>query len=433
MLPQHFQYADGFHDWALLSRIRDLDPFAWGVRRLVVDSEALNSGQYITLELEVVFPDGTIFVLPQDEKLVLQLDMKCSGGIIALCLPGTSTLDGEKPEPHSVVCEKRVRDLQLFEDDLDPDTILMSRPNVVLKVFKSQETPREHFVPLARISSAAGGGKLTLDINYAPPVTRLDVCDDYLRFLVGLETMLGAALRRLSKEVKLSSGGRLDDLRQMLLIQTVSRHRAYVVFGLAGGSVSLPNLFLSLIEFRADIQVLASEGVESDVSASDFSNYAYDHLDPLSVLIRLKEEILGYLDSDAINQAVALTLIQESPGFYMASLQDALSEASDIRLIISVSGVSDVETLRDIGNNRLRILPYTQAPVMVRHQLPGFDLNSLSSPPRGVPFDSRAAYFEVDAPSLARESLATGEGLAIQVLARSTEVEIQLWVIESPN
>ena len=41
--PQHFQRQDAYHEWRLAEVARTLHPYAWGVRRLRVDADALAS------------------------------------------------------------------------------------------------------------------------------------------------------------------------------------------------------------------------------------------------------------------------------------------------------------------------------------------------------------------------------------------------------
>ena len=42
--PQHFQQQDAYHEWRLAETARALHPFAWGLRRLHVDTDALATG-----------------------------------------------------------------------------------------------------------------------------------------------------------------------------------------------------------------------------------------------------------------------------------------------------------------------------------------------------------------------------------------------------
>ena len=56
--PQHFQHQDAYHEWRLAEATRSLHPYAWGVRRVRVDAEGLQTGVLRLDELALVFPDG---------------------------------------------------------------------------------------------------------------------------------------------------------------------------------------------------------------------------------------------------------------------------------------------------------------------------------------------------------------------------------------
>ena len=67
--PQHFQRQDAYHEWRLAEVARTLHPYAWGVRRLRVDADALASGVLRFHELQLLLPDGELFSAPHDDEL----------------------------------------------------------------------------------------------------------------------------------------------------------------------------------------------------------------------------------------------------------------------------------------------------------------------------------------------------------------------------
>jgi hypothetical protein len=42
--PQHFQLQDAYHEWRLAEMATSLHPYAWGLRKLSIDTDALASG-----------------------------------------------------------------------------------------------------------------------------------------------------------------------------------------------------------------------------------------------------------------------------------------------------------------------------------------------------------------------------------------------------
>lgn len=60
LAPQHFQQAQLQADSLLAYHLAALSPYHWGVRRLVLDCPALQSGTFTVQELEAVMPDGLV-------------------------------------------------------------------------------------------------------------------------------------------------------------------------------------------------------------------------------------------------------------------------------------------------------------------------------------------------------------------------------------
>ncbi|HWJ94350.1 MAG TPA: type VI secretion system baseplate subunit TssK, partial [Telluria sp.] len=71
--PQHFQQQDRYHEARLNQTASALHPYSWGVRRLVVDHDALRSDVLRLDELSVIFPDGEVYSAPQGDPLPLQV------------------------------------------------------------------------------------------------------------------------------------------------------------------------------------------------------------------------------------------------------------------------------------------------------------------------------------------------------------------------
>lgn len=75
--PQHFQQESGRVDALLAWQMQVAVPFAWGVRRLKIDTALLAAGILRVVQLEAVMPDGTAVVhSAQDvQHGVLELDL----------------------------------------------------------------------------------------------------------------------------------------------------------------------------------------------------------------------------------------------------------------------------------------------------------------------------------------------------------------------
>ena len=67
--PQHFQFQDAYHEWRTAETAASLHPYAWGLRKLVIDVDALSTGVLRIEHLQLILPDGELFNAPQDDPL----------------------------------------------------------------------------------------------------------------------------------------------------------------------------------------------------------------------------------------------------------------------------------------------------------------------------------------------------------------------------
>lgn len=67
--PQHFQQQDAYHEWRLAQMTRLIHPYAWGIKHIKIDTDALQSGLLRILEIQAVMPDGELFNAPSEDDL----------------------------------------------------------------------------------------------------------------------------------------------------------------------------------------------------------------------------------------------------------------------------------------------------------------------------------------------------------------------------
>src|SRR5262245_6165657 len=73
--PHHFQQMERHLLGEMEHRLDLALPWSWGVRRLVVDEEALANGRFNVLELEAILPDGSAVRLPAIDPVPVGRDL----------------------------------------------------------------------------------------------------------------------------------------------------------------------------------------------------------------------------------------------------------------------------------------------------------------------------------------------------------------------
>src|SRR5574337_288360 len=67
--PQHFQQQDAHHEAHIRKAMLAAEPFACGVRAITFDRDALAIGTLRIDRLDVVLPDGEIYLAPGEDRL----------------------------------------------------------------------------------------------------------------------------------------------------------------------------------------------------------------------------------------------------------------------------------------------------------------------------------------------------------------------------
>ena len=78
--PQHFQQQDAYHEWRLTQAVRNLHPYAWGVRSVKIDVDALLAGRLRLTDLQLVQPDGEMFNGPSEDELPEDISLDSAFG-----------------------------------------------------------------------------------------------------------------------------------------------------------------------------------------------------------------------------------------------------------------------------------------------------------------------------------------------------------------
>ena len=86
--PQHFQQHDRYLEALIEDRCSGLRPFAWGVRELELNQEALGLGKVDIASCRAVLPDGTTINIPHSDAApeALELDSETRDQTIFICL-----------------------------------------------------------------------------------------------------------------------------------------------------------------------------------------------------------------------------------------------------------------------------------------------------------------------------------------------------------
>lgn len=171
LAPQHFQQLSRRQEELLSYQTGLARPYAWGVRRLEIDPDALARGWFRVAELEAILPDGLLVTLPETPPLEADLSTHKEELESARGLPvylavrrqrsGSTPAVGEEGR-YRAVPGSPVVDENTGEGE---QRVRRLRPRLLLRV--TDEPSGDHVrLPLARVSCRDNQYRL---VPYEPP------------------------------------------------------------------------------------------------------------------------------------------------------------------------------------------------------------------------------------------------------------------------
>ncbi|MBK1667141.1 type VI secretion system-associated protein [Rhodovibrio sodomensis] len=223
--PQHFQQHARQQEALVAYRLDAVSRYAWGIREVSVDGEALKSGRVIVRQLEAVMPDGLTVQHPLPETRHHPLEITVAPGpdrpvTVYLSVPRYRSADAA---PDSVAGRYRsVMGAAERDDNTGADEVPIPRlrPNLQLTHEDALEGTFVH-LPLIRLSAEAS--EVAADPSFDPPRLSIAQSAALTRLVQELcEQMLG-------KAKALAAMGRSDQARNNAAIQRDTRDQVRAI------------------------------------------------------------------------------------------------------------------------------------------------------------------------------------------------------------
>lgn len=171
LAPQHFQQLARRQEELLAYQTGLAQPYAWGVRRLRLDPDALARGWFRVAELEAILPDGLLATLPEEPPLEMDLSTRKEALESARGAPVYLAVRRQRSDSVSVVGEEGRYRAVAGDPVVDENTgegeqrLRRLRPRLLLRA--TDEPSGDHVrLPLARVSCRDNQYRL---VPYEPP------------------------------------------------------------------------------------------------------------------------------------------------------------------------------------------------------------------------------------------------------------------------
>ncbi|WP_105437015.1 type VI secretion system baseplate subunit TssK [Neorhizobium sp. T25_13] len=425
--PQHLQQYDRWIESNLDQRVAGLAPYPWGVRQLEFDKEALKTGQIRVSAVDIVFPDGTLFIAPGAQPLpqAVHVPPGSQGKRVFLALPIRAPGASEVAEGAGMTQRFRntaVRVIDNAQANRPPAEIGVGTLNVRI-VLEGEKLDELTYLPIGEIETVGALSQVTLTETYIPPVVAIGAS---LRLISILEQIRGL-LRSRAASLTAGATGQANDTRSgMLDVMLLGiANRAEVIIGhlIATGLHSAENAYREVIALAAEISAYAS----STRRPPDMP--PYNHLDlrmSFDGLLAILRQMLSVIVE---RNALSIPLTERDFGIWLGEIKDRMAFNSRRFVLIARADLA-LENIRQQLPAHIKIGPVEQIRDLVNLQLPGIAIQPLSVAPREIPFIQNAVYFEVDTTNPLWAKLKDSAAFALHVSGNYPGLDLELWAIQ---
>ena len=429
--PQHFQQQNRYHERLLENRISPLLGYHWGFSSLELNSAALMLGKVQLTSARGIFPDGTPFNFPEQDKapLPLDIDVNLRDEVIVLALPvqrvsATETDSGDSQD--SNLARYSIEEIEVSDNNTqNPSSAPLQIGQLSLRLMRKRDTTDAYTVlGVVKINERRTDNQIVLHKEFIPPLLHVGsdvILSGYLQELCGMLHQRGEELASLITQ----PGHRgIAEIADFLMLQTINRYESLFIH-LTKISVLHPERLYSLcLNFSGDMSTFDERSSRRPSASID-----YQH-DALALCFgSLMAELRRLLANKIISSVVHIQLEERQHNIRIALVHDkGLFKSANF--ILAVNAQLPAEAIRVKIPVQVKIGPSEKIRDLVNLALPGIPLTPLPVAPRQLPFHAGFNYFEFERENELWRQLEHSAGLVIHIGGEFPGLALELWAIK---
>jgi type VI secretion system protein ImpJ len=421
--PHHFQQHDRYLEDYVEGRTRSLHNHSWGFTELTLDKDQLSIGKVAIASAQGVFPDGTPFSIPDDDRPPPPLDLVSSVREcrVHLALPARRLAEREfeGSDQGEGLARYVAREFETPDVSGDLQSMAQMRVGTLRTRLLLDTEQREEYACLgiAHVIEVKADRSVLLDKSYVPPVLDSQVSPvlgGYANEVAGLLHHRGEAL---AGRVTASSRGGASEIAEYLFLLAVNRYEPLIAHLASLAGLHPEELYRAFVGIAGELKTFQNE------RPPQFPAYRHDDLratfEPVVAALR---EALGVIIEQ---RAVPIPLKEPKFGIRAAPIADRGLLTGAI-FVLAVRADVPTEELRRHFPAQTHIGSVEKIRELVISQLPGVGLRPLPVAPRQIPFHADFVYFELDRSS---EHWPVMQDFAIHVGGDVRGLDMQFWAI----
>lgn len=427
--PQHFQQHDRYLEKLLEGRSAPLHAYSWGFSDVELNAAALMLGKIQLTAARGIFPDGTPFDFPHQDKppIPLEIDADMQDELVVLALPmrragaDETNLDGNQD---SSLARFSVDEVEVVDSNEHADnSAFLQVGKLRLKLMRKRDITNAYTtLGVIQVTERRTDNQLVVQKEFIPPMLHVGsdaTLSGYLYELYGLLHQRGETLAL--RMIQPGPGG-VSEFTDFLLLQTINRYEPLFAHFMTSRLLHPERLFSACLNLAGDLATFSNSSRRPTI----YPDYQHDAL--VKCFIPLMTDLRRSLSMVLEQSAISIVLQDREYGVRVAIIPDKklIRNAS---FILAVNAQQPAETLRINFPAQVKIGPVECIRDLVNLALPGITLNSLPVAPRQIPFHAGFNYFELEQVGELWKQLENSGGLAIHIAGDFPGLELEFWAI----
>lgn len=424
--PHHFQQQERHVFGEMAYRLSLALPYSSGVRRLVLDEEALANGRFHVLELDAVLPDGTALRTPAIDPVPIGRDLTTAFTAdrarldVFLALPeerpGTARVRAQAP-PGALDSPFRSETLRLSDENAPgSDTeVAVARANVKL-LLSGESLDGYRTLKVAQLERSSSG-TIVRAKDWSPPALSLEAAGPVPAILRLVLESLSAKSDTLKVQTR-QVGGKVQygtsDVMLFWQVHTVNSWIPVMAHFQRTPQAHPYELYTALAQLLGGLCTFASDRHPRDIPAYDHEN--------LGGTFRGMETIFrALIEISEVSRHERIALTKVSDALLRGEVGDDRLFQEGHKWFLSVSGPLAEERIREELPGKITIGSSHNVEFLVRQALRGVPVTYTALPSSDFPIRSGHVYFRLESHGETWDTIR--EARAISLYLRGSELK----------
>ena len=430
LMPQHFQQQDRYYHNYISSFSNVLSPYNWGVRSLKIDSGLLAAGKISVVSASGFFADGTSFDFPYNDQLPIAIEIAPAAKDLIVYLAVPLSRLGVADTSLASQTESRVKyysvDISVTDqnetNNATSQDIQLGQLNARL-IIDSDTKHYFSYVPICKVKLVTAENAIILDDEYIPSCLNTTASDILMRFIDEVTALLQSRGDTLAHQVKDITNCGMSELKDFLILQRINYYHVQLIHSQHKKNLHPEQLYIMLVGLIAEFSTYTEESHRPEFIPP------YNHEDLQQSFIPLFIAIRYSLSKILEQNSIALNLEEKEKQLFIAQIEDfELLDTAKFILVVN-SSISE-EKLKLIIPKQVKVATAERIKKYITHAIKGLPLRYMAIPPRQLPSNMGAAYFEIDKQSTLWESLKNSHGIAVHFNGVIPNLKVELWAIK---